>query len=94
MDTGCLSFGMSFEVGDNSKKFLIAGDALNNHHVAFRHPEWMGGFDQDPKLAAQTRQFLLQKLTSEYMGLVGFNLPNGSIGKVENTSGGYEFMEL
>jgi hypothetical protein len=39
METGCLSFGMSFEVGDNSKKFLIAGDALNNHYVAFRHPE-------------------------------------------------------
>ena len=85
---------MSFEVGDNSKKFLIAGDALNNHHVAFRHPERMGGLDQDPKLAAQTRQFLLQKLTSENMGLVGFHLPNGGIGKVEETSEGYEFMEL
>ena len=54
----------------------------------------MGGLDQDPKLAAQKRQFLLQKLTSEYMGLLGFNLPNGGIGKVENTSRGYEFMEL
>ena len=54
----------------------------------------MGGLEQDPKLAAQTRQFLLQKLTSEYMGLLGFNLPNGGIGKVENTSRGYEFMEL
>ena len=43
----------------------------------------MGGLDQDPKLAAQTRQFLLQKLTSEYMGLVGFHLLNGGIGKVE-----------
>ena len=85
---------MSFEVGDNSKKFLIAGDALNNHHVAFRHPEWMGRLDQDPILAAQTQQFLLQKLTSEHMGLVGFNLPNGGIGKVEKTSEGYEFMEL
>ena len=54
----------------------------------------MGGLDQDPKLAAQTRQFLLQKLTSEIMGLVGFYLLNGGIGKVEKTSAGYEFMEL
>ena len=85
---------MSFEVGDRSKKFLIVGDAFNNHHVAFRRPDWLGGLDQDPKLAAKTRKNLLQKLTSEDMGLVGFHLPNGGIGKVEPTDVGYKFVEL
>ena len=85
---------MSFEVGDRSKKFVIVGDAFNNHHVAFLHRDWLGGLDQDPKLAAKTRKALLQKLTSEEMGLVGFHLPNGGIGKVELTDVDYKFVDL
>ena len=30
---------MSFEVGKSSQKALVIGDALNNHHIAFRKPE-------------------------------------------------------
>ena len=85
---------MSFEVGDRSKKFLIMGDAFNNHLVAFPHPDWLGGLDQDPKLAAKTTKALLQKLTSEEMGLVGFHLPNGGIGKEEPTDVDYKFVNL
>ena len=29
---------MSFEIGKSSQKALVVGDALNNHHVAFRKP--------------------------------------------------------
>ena len=29
---------MSFEVGKSSQKVIVIGDALNNHHVAFRKP--------------------------------------------------------
>ena len=85
---------MSFEVGNASNKALIVGDALNNHHVAFRKPSWVTGLDQDPQLAAQTRKDLLEKIMIERMKLVGFHLPNGGIGKVEREADGYNFISM
>ena len=38
---------MSFEIANGSQSALIVGDALNNHHVAFKRPNWLSGLDQD-----------------------------------------------
>ena len=84
---------MSFEVGKSSQKALVIGDALNNHHVAFRKPEWISaGLDQDPNLAAETRKKLLEKIVFEQLKIVGFHLPNGGIGHVEKIGEGYNFV--
>tara|TARA_B100001057_G_scaffold442096_1_gene477201 strand:- start:564 stop:1475 length:912 start_codon:yes stop_codon:yes gene_type:complete len=84
---------MSFEVGKSSKKALVIGDALNNHHVAFRKPEWISfGLDQDPNLAADTRKKLLEKIVLEQLKVVGFHLPNGGIGTAERKGTGYNFV--
>ena len=84
---------MSFEVGKSSQKALVIGDALNNHHVAFRKPEWTSaGLDQDPNLAADTRKKLLEKIVLEQLKVVGFHLPNGGIGHVEKIGAGYNFV--
>ena len=84
---------MSFEVGKSSQKALVVGDALNNHHVAFRKPEWISaGLDQDPNLAAETRKKLLEKIVFEQLKIIGFHLPNGGIGHVEKIGEGYNFV--
>ena len=67
----------------------------NNHHVAFGKPQWISeGLDQDPKLAADTRKRLLEKIVSEQSKVVGFHLPNGGIGQghVEKLGEGYKFI--
>ena len=73
---------MSFEIANGSQSALIVGDALNNHHVAFKRPNWLSGLDQDPEMAALTRQNLLNRSSSEDMLLIGFHLPGGGIGRV------------
>ena len=84
---------MSFEVGKSPQRALVVGDALNNHHVAFRKPEWISvGLDQDPNLAAETRKKLLEKIVFEQLKIVGFHLPNGGIGHVEKIVEGYNFV--
>ena len=84
---------MSFEIGKSSQKALVLGDALNNHHVAFRKPEWISaGLDQDPNLAAKTRKKLLEKIVFEQLKIVGFHLPNGGIGHVEKIGEGFNFV--
>ena len=85
---------MSFEIANGSQSALIVGDALNNHHVAFKRPNWLSGLDQDPEMAALTRQNLLNRSSSEDMLLIGFHLPNGGIGRVVQSGKEYSFVNI
>lgn len=83
---------MSFEIRNGSQSALVLGDAIGNHHVAFRRPEWISGSDQDGALAAATRQVLFGRITSEDMHIVGFHLPEGGMGRVDRGTDGYVFI--
>ena len=85
---------MSFEIANGSQSALIVGDALNNHHVAFKRPNWLSGLDQDPEMAALTRQKLLNRSSSEDMLLIGFHLPEGGIGRVVQSGKEYSFVNI
>ena len=85
---------MSFEIANGSQSALIVGDALNNHHVAFKRPNWLSGLDQDPEMAALTRQNLLNRSSSEDMLLIGFHLPKGGIGRVVQSGKESSFVNI
>jgi len=55
---------MSFEVRQGSEAALVIGDAIGNHHVAFKKPTWASGSDQDATTAAAN-------FTCQMVGLVG-----------------------
>lgn len=83
---------MSFEVRQSGSAALIAGDAIGNHHVAFRKPEWPSGSDQDMEMAAATRKALFDRITQDDLALIGFHLPDGGIGRAEKDGDGYRFV--
>ncbi|MEM9341663.1 MAG: MBL fold metallo-hydrolase [Pseudomonadota bacterium] len=83
---------MAFEVRQGSEAALVVGDAIGNHHVAFRKPEWPSGPDNDRDLAITTRRMLFDRLTAEQMPIIGFHLPNGGIGRVEADGDAYRFV--
>lgn len=83
---------MAFEVRQGSTAALVVGDALGNHHVAFRKPGWQSVSDQDGPTAAATRLRLLDRLTAEDLALVGFHLPGGGMGRAEKDGGAYRFI--
>jgi len=82
----------AFELRAGSTSAMVLGDAIGNHHVAFRRPDWRSGSDQDADLAIATRKMLLDRLTSEDMALVGFHLPNGGLGHAEKGRDGFNFV--
>lgn len=84
---------MSFEVRNGSNSTMILGDAIGNHHIAFKKPSWPSGSDQDRELGIKSRNMLFDRITGENMNIIGFHLPNGGIGKVDVTSDGYRFLE-
>ncbi|GGH26836.1 MBL fold metallo-hydrolase [Cribrihabitans marinus] len=83
---------MSFEVRNESDSALVIGDAIGNHHVAFRKPGWISGSDQDGDMAAATRKVLFDRIMSEQMRIVGFHLPRGGLGRVDKGAEGYVFV--
>lgn len=85
---------MAFEVRNSSESALIVGDAIGNHHVAFQHPEWESGSDQDPAQAVKTRQMLFDRLNKEQIPVVGFHLPDGGMGRVQKNEKGFRLVEV
>lgn len=83
---------MAFELRQGSEAALVVGDAIGNHHVAFRRPNWESGADQDAATAIATRAMLFDRLTSEQMVLVGFHLPDGGMGRADVDGDGYRFV--
>ena len=85
---------MAFEVRQGSQAALVVGDAIGNHHVAFRKPGWESGADQDPATAVGTRKALFDRLTREDLTLIGFHLPNGGMGRAVADGDGFRFEGL
>ncbi|KNG92827.1 MBL fold metallo-hydrolase [Pseudaestuariivita atlantica] len=83
---------MAFELRGGSDAALVVGDAIGNHHAAFRKPHWESGADHDKQSAIAVRQMLLDRLASEQMPLVGFHLPQGGMGRVERDGDAYRFV--
>ncbi len=83
---------MAFEVRQGSDAAMVLGDAIGNHHVAFRRPDWASGSDQDADTAIASRKMLFDRLTNEQMSVVGFHLPDGGIGRAEVDGDGYRFI--
>jgi len=82
---------MAVSVTSGNDGLMIIGDAISNHHIAFEHPDWPSGNDEDREAGAQARLSLLDRLASDSMPLLGFHLPQGGIGRVERVGDSYKF---
>lgn len=82
---------MSFEINAGGTAAMIIGDAVGNDHVALARPQWHTGSDQDPDTGSNTRVSLLQRLANENLIMVGFHLPSGGIGRIEQRSDAFHF---
>ncbi|MGB0799478.1 MAG: MBL fold metallo-hydrolase, partial [Planktomarina sp.] len=80
---------MSFQI---QNKALVIGDAIGNAHIAFGHPDWRSGSDQDADLAVKSRQMLLDRAVADQLQLVGFHLPGGGMGRAERDGSAYKFI--
>ena len=83
---------MSFELRNGGDRALVLGDAIGNHHVAFRKPQWISGSDQDGAMAAATRARLFDRIIAEQMQVIGFHLPDGGMGHVDRGPDGFVFV--
>jgi glyoxylase-like metal-dependent hydrolase (beta-lactamase superfamily II) len=82
---------ISLEVGTGNDRILVVGDALTHPVIAFEHPDWVPGGDQDGTKAAAMRKSLLGKLASEGQRIIGYHLPTPGFGRCVKRGTGFAF---
>jgi len=84
----------SFVVSSGAARVFVQGD-INNQSVVFsKHPEWHGGFDQDPVQASATRRRIYDMLASEKMPLQAYHHPFPGLGHVERDGTGFRVVPI
>jgi glyoxylase-like metal-dependent hydrolase (beta-lactamase superfamily II) len=79
----------SFVVSSGNSKVYVQADVTNHPALFVRNPGWHAFFDQDPKMAEETRRKVYDMLVVEKMLVQGFHYPFPSLAYIEKTSNGY-----
>jgi glyoxylase-like metal-dependent hydrolase (beta-lactamase superfamily II) len=79
----------SHVISSGSGKVFVQADVTNLPQLFVRNPGWHASFDQDPKMAEETRRKIYDMLVAERMMVQGFHYPFPAIAYVEKTPTGY-----
>jgi glyoxylase-like metal-dependent hydrolase (beta-lactamase superfamily II) len=80
---------MSYVVASGDKKVYVQADVTNHPALFARNPGWHAFFDQDPKMAEETRRKVYDMLVAEKMMVQGFHYPFPGLAYVEKAGSGY-----
>lgn len=83
---------IAYDVKIGSEVVSVVGDALTHPVLSFAYPDWAGGFDHEPDVAATTRKRLLDRLASEKRAFIAYHLPGSGRGRVEKAGGAYRLI--
>jgi glyoxylase-like metal-dependent hydrolase (beta-lactamase superfamily II) len=76
-------------VASGNSKLYVQADVTNIPALFVRNPGWHAFFDQDPKMAEDTRRKVYDMLAAEKMMVQGFHYPFPAVAYVEKTGNGY-----
>ncbi len=79
----------SYVVASGSGKLYVQADVTNVPQLFVRNPGWHAFFDQDAKMAEETRRKVYDMLVAEKMMVQGFHYPFPAVAYIEKTSAGY-----
>ena len=93
INTGGYTPGHASMLIHNSEgSVLIAGDALTNSVISFKHPEWHDPADMDRAKAASSRKRLLDRLAVDKIKIAATHLPEPGFGRVEATKSAWRYV--
>jgi glyoxylase-like metal-dependent hydrolase (beta-lactamase superfamily II) len=79
----------SYVVSSGNAKVYVQSDVTNVPVLFARHPGWHIVFDQDAKMAEETRRKVYDMVAAEKLLLQGFHYPFPSLAHLEKTADGY-----
>jgi glyoxylase-like metal-dependent hydrolase (beta-lactamase superfamily II) len=79
----------SHVIASGSSKVYVQADVSHVPFLFVRHPDWHAFYDQDGKMAEETRRKVYDMLVAEKMLVQGFHYPFPSLAHVEKSGSGY-----
>jgi glyoxylase-like metal-dependent hydrolase (beta-lactamase superfamily II) len=76
-------------VSSGSSKLYVQADVTNIPALFVRNPGWHAFFDQDAKMAEETRRKVYDMLAAEKMMVQGFHYPFPAVAYIEKSGSGY-----
>jgi glyoxylase-like metal-dependent hydrolase (beta-lactamase superfamily II) len=80
---------VSYVVASGNAKIYVQADVTNHPALFARNPGWHAFFDQDPKMAEETRRKVYDMLVAEKMMVQGFHYPFPGVAYIEKAGSGY-----
>lgn len=82
----------SFVLSSGNDKVFIQSDITNIPALFVTNPGWHVMFDQDPKMAEETRRRVYDMLANDKTRVQGFHFPLPALGRIEKAGNGYRLV--
>jgi len=82
----------SFVLGSGNDRIFIQSDVTNIPALFVNNPGWHVQFDQDAKMAEETRRKVYDMLATDKIRVQGFHYPQPSLGRIEKAGNGYRLV--
>ncbi len=82
---------LAFHLESNGHQLMMLNDAIAHYVASFAHPDWHFSMDDNPELAAISRQRILDRVATDHIPVAGFHIPFPSVGYVETMGPGFRF---
>jgi glyoxylase-like metal-dependent hydrolase (beta-lactamase superfamily II) len=79
----------SYVIASGSSRIYLQSDVTNVPVLFARNPGWHLMFDQDPKMAEETRRKVYDMVSADKMLVQGFHYPFPGLAHVEKAGNGY-----
>lgn len=82
---------LAYHLEQGNQRLLMLNDTVAHCVASFARPDWHFFMDDDPTAAADTRQRLLDMVTTENIPVIAFHMPFPAIGFVERSGSGFAY---
>jgi glyoxylase-like metal-dependent hydrolase (beta-lactamase superfamily II) len=84
----------SYRVTSGSGNLMVLGDVTSIPPINLRNPGWHVAFDQDAKLAEETRRSVFEKAVSDKTIMTGYHWGMPGAGTIEKNGNGYALVPV
>ncbi|WBV44479.1 MBL fold metallo-hydrolase [Pseudoroseomonas cervicalis] len=82
-----------YAISSGNQVMVNTGDLAHHHVLLLRRPMWEFSFDTDPKLSAQSRSRMLDRLATDKHGVLSYHFPWPGLGHVAKEGEGYAWIQ-
>jgi len=81
-----------YVISSGNSVLVNTGDLAHHHILLLRRPMWEFSFDTDPKLSAQSRSRMLDRLASDRHAVLSYHFPWPGLGHVRKEGEGFAWI--